>query len=49
MALLRRSVPRVLRAHPLLVLALAAVLVGGGLRYVATSSASSGSTACATP
>jgi hypothetical protein len=48
----RRAVHRVLRAHPFLTLLVVGALVGGGLRYVPTTSASSGSsgagqTACA--
>jgi hypothetical protein len=46
----RRIVPHALRAHPLASVLVVAVLVGGGLRFVPASVASSGqgaSTACA--
>ena len=48
----RRLVPRALRTHPFITLLVVGALVGGGLRFVPITSASSGSggagsTACA--
>jgi hypothetical protein len=50
--LARRVIPRTLWVHPFLSLLVAGVLLGGGLRFLPTSSAAassagSGSTACA--
>jgi hypothetical protein len=54
MTMMRRVFPRVLRAHPFVSALILAVLVGGGLRFVPTStaavpgsSAAGASTACA--
>jgi hypothetical protein len=47
-----RSVPSALRAHPFVLLLVVGALVGGGLRFISTGSASAagggaGQTACA--
>ena len=54
MTLVRRVVPRALRAHPFVCAIIVALLIGGGLRFVPTStaavpgaSAAGASTACA--
>ena len=53
-AIAQKTLPRVLRAHPFVALFISAALVGGGLRFVPTSTAAvpgssstGGSTACA--
>jgi hypothetical protein len=51
MRVVRRVIPRALRAHPFVMLLTVGVLFGGGLRFVSTSAAAGtagpGSTACA--
>ena len=50
MTVARRLIPRTLWAHPFVSLLIVGVLLGGGLRFLPTSSAAasagSGSTAC---